>query len=1116
MPEIRSKLSRMAGVAVMLMVVYVGSAWAGGRWKVGDVIVCFGSGTCKVVRPGTSPNTSLLDTLVDGVNNPGDTLGVAINNTLHLLVTDAGTSDNLAKVVEYQIAGQDPLGNPVLHAAATVFNSGGVGNIQAVALDKAGNMFILNANNNSPQIVKLDQSGTQQGNPISLAACSISHVVSMDLSADGSSAYVTSGGTIQNVIVTGNSVGTCSKFADFGSGVSLFGIKNIPQNALIGQNCLGSPCPSDETVLVVASGFTDPDSPENGEVPSPNDPDAVNICTNTMDKTAVSCALLLNTNPSLQTLTPPLWVANNNYSLIDQSNRPVNILDPFLDLQQVFTAGKSGSEEPTFSQVTGQFTNDNAVIWTESDPTWQSSHPYTAANELIIDGHNHIQQVTQTGTSEPVSSPPAFTSNMPSTGKTIDGLVWTDQGGSVWRANATYPLTNTSAPLNAYIVDGFNPPHVQLATFPPGYSSGTTGGPNPPLFSDTQGGGGEVVDGLQWVFHAAGTPDQGGLYPDWQQKTIYPAGAFFQVSSDALVGANDIWQALTPGTSGANEPNFYPNGSASMQPVMDNVVIWVDQNSWLSGRVYQNGELVGDLNHHLQKETEAGTSGPTIPGFTSNFPAQGETSDNAVVWTDLGQILWSQQTYTSFNPAPTVAPLTGTFIVDSNNHLEIVTKAGTTGPFQPGSANSPNNHWGIGGATTVDGLQWQDQGPPTAIVARYPVTGQPPTLQALALNPLIRDCRSTCNSITFPTTSSFWIADSASGNFFKLNFATGVATNYSTPLPTCAGCTGIQGIGIYGAEGAAQPDLAQLPPLTLTAPASGGATHDALFSFNPNPSFANDNSSITITGYNFPSSSNLLLTVYASAINSNSGVSDKLSTPAPPPMPPTIAPAAPCTIMTHDGNCVVWQIDNDPLPGTTDGQPCTSNTCPYLWVAFSVPFGADPNNVIDVLDEQYDDTYSVDGLPKRACQVSLHTVAPTVPGTGNCTYVSPLSSSTSQPPACFTTSRNNIPFKFTCTNLPSGASQANLTPFLRIVQFPLFFGNGFDGTEEPLLFLQGTGGTVNYRFDSTKQQWNFNLNNPMLGFTPKAKQAQYQACTEDSTHTVETFCTNFYVKTSCP
>src|SRR5439155_3343920 len=136
--------------------------------------VCFGSGTCKVLSLGSAPATTTLDTIGDGttfttpgpVTNPGETRGIAINNTLHLLVTDAGGPNSItnttgSNIVEYQIAGSDPLGNPVPHGVATVFDGGGgtgAAGVQAVALNKAAHMFVLNAN--PPTVVELNPNGS--------------------------------------------------------------------------------------------------------------------------------------------------------------------------------------------------------------------------------------------------------------------------------------------------------------------------------------------------------------------------------------------------------------------------------------------------------------------------------------------------------------------------------------------------------------------------------------------------------------------------------------------------------------------------------------------------------------------------------------------------------------------------------------------------------------------------------------------------------------------------------------------------------------------------------------------------------------------------------------------
>jgi hypothetical protein len=244
MQDICCKLSRTAAIAVVL-VAFAGSAWAGGRWHVGDVIVCFGGGTCQVLRPGGSP--FLLDTLSDSTNmtSPGTTRGVAINNTLHLLVTDdGGPATNLthstgANIVEYQIAGEDPSGNPVPHGVVTVFDGAGGGGstgITAVALDSAGNMYSLNSNGSSPKIVEINAAGAPVGStPPTGTLCGVSQVASMDLSTLGTSAYVTSLGTIRNVTLSSP---TCGLFANLGSGVTFYGIKDVPPSAI--SNCKGT------------------------------------------------------------------------------------------------------------------------------------------------------------------------------------------------------------------------------------------------------------------------------------------------------------------------------------------------------------------------------------------------------------------------------------------------------------------------------------------------------------------------------------------------------------------------------------------------------------------------------------------------------------------------------------------------------------------------------------------------------------------------------------------------------------------------------------------------------------------------------------------------------------
>jgi hypothetical protein len=160
----------------------------------------------------------------------------------------------------------------------------------------------------------------------------------MDLSAAGNAAYVTSGGTIQQFTFASKS---CTTFADLGPNVTLYGIKDIPANALpalCGSSVTNPavPCPTDESLLVVAKGVIDPAGVN------------IDVCTDALAGTTDSCALLIDTNPSDPGLTSPLWAGNTQYFTLGSK-----ILDPSLELQRVTTAGTSGATKPPFSENGG-------------------------------------------------------------------------------------------------------------------------------------------------------------------------------------------------------------------------------------------------------------------------------------------------------------------------------------------------------------------------------------------------------------------------------------------------------------------------------------------------------------------------------------------------------------------------------------------------------------------------------------------------------------------------------------------------------------------------------------------------------------------------------------------
>jgi len=640
-------------LGILLTSGLVGTTWAtagGIPWQVGDVVVCYGGGNCNVLRVhGTS--VQVLDTLSDGLL-PGNTGGVSLNNSLHVVATD-DQGGGSSKVVVYSIASINPFdGTPLPHSVISTFDasSGLSPSAAAIAVNSTGHIFVGNANGSGASIVELDAHGTPiTGSVFTFPAtgtCGTTGLGSLDIGANADAIYVTAkDGVIRKVSLPLSSA-TCSQFANFGSGVTLYGLKDIPAGALTG-NCGSSQCPSDETVLVVASGFTDPDGGESEGTGL--DPDAVNICTNTTGQPLVSCALLLDTN-SNPGLISPLWQAANPYFTLNAT-----ILDPFLHLQKVFTAGTSGGEEPTFSE-TGGTVIDNAVIWTDHEhPAWTANTAFTATpfpGTYIVDSPNlNLQTVTTTGVSGPTQ--PVWNAS----GTTIDGLVWSDQGA--WQASHTFLL-------GAAVGDAAGHPHTVL-------TAGTSGS-SLPLWND--GGGLTIDNAVTWT-------NQGPVVP---YSTSHP----FALNT-SIVASGHAQQVVEPGTSGGTTPNFSTSGGRTI----DNAVTWTDQGQefWHPSFAFPSGAVIVDPAGHVQQVTTAGTSGTTQPVFND---VGSTTNDNTVVWADEGVLTWATKNYDGTTAA-------NAYIVDPANHIQKATTPGTSGPAQP-TFND--------GGTTNDGatLVWTDQG----------------------------------------------------------------------------------------------------------------------------------------------------------------------------------------------------------------------------------------------------------------------------------------------------------------------------------------------------------------------------------------------------------------------
>ncbi|HYB76753.1 MAG TPA: IPT/TIG domain-containing protein [Candidatus Bathyarchaeia archaeon] len=656
MPSDMRNIMRIAALSFLVLGL-VGTAsaqYAGGiPWHVDDVAVCFGDGTCNMLRVTGTNTVTLLDQFKDGLSGAAATNGAAINNSLHLLVTDAASGGS--DIVEYSIASVNPsTGATVAHTPVTTFNGEGT-NVLAVALNNAGDMYVLNNNSGSPTIVELNQNGVQVGSPISLTSkCSISSATSMDLSANGLSAWVTSGSTIQQVTLSN---GTCTEFANLGPYVTLYSIKDIAPGGLASAaSCKGATCPTDESLLVVATGVIDP--------PGMN----YDICTDAPPSGSDSCGLLIDTNPNDPGLTKPLWQVSTSYAL------STKILDPALELQKATTAGTSGTTKPPFSE-TGGTAIDNAVIWTnEGQPAWAPSNAYAAAPALptpgtyIVDPNNNLQTVSIGGTSGPVepNSTPKPTANpvsWSSGGMTIDGLQWQDQ--TYWQAGQTYQL-------GAAIGDSGGHPQTVL-------TAGTSGG-SVPAFSNTTGAV-TIDNAVIWTNEGAvGTGT-------WAMNTKYGQGygLFTYITPNG-----HVQQAIEPGTSGSTMPVLF---STTGGQTMDGGVVWTDQGMrpWHPGYAFPLNALIVDPAGHVQQVTTAGASGPTPPAFND----LGSTTTDGLQWTDLGVPgSWSAGG----------SPVLNAVIVDSvTMHVQQVVLTGMSGGSAPAFSNT--------GGYTLDGtVVWLDQG----------------------------------------------------------------------------------------------------------------------------------------------------------------------------------------------------------------------------------------------------------------------------------------------------------------------------------------------------------------------------------------------------------------------
>ncbi|MGO8796178.1 MAG: hypothetical protein ACLQLC_15255 [Candidatus Sulfotelmatobacter sp.] len=242
--------------------------------------------------------------------------------------------------------------------------------------------------------------------------------------------------------------------------------------------------------------------------------------------------------------------------------------------------------------------------------------------------------------------------------------------------------TGSEAIVGSSTISGTAPNPLYLGTFDSTYENSTNGSGNLYVCGNT--GGPPILYQIHLTAGAFGAVDAG---PVISTSSSTPCSPVTDIANPNAAAGPTEWIFASTENGGA------ASGCSSGGCIFN----FVD-TPWLASTAYTVGQQILDTHFQIQVVTKAGTSGASAPSWQT-IPGKTAT-DGTVTWIDQGF-------QSAFTPAAWVKNNVynkGSKILDGNNNIQLVTKAGTSGATTP-SFNA------TAGLTTSDGsVTWTNVG----------------------------------------------------------------------------------------------------------------------------------------------------------------------------------------------------------------------------------------------------------------------------------------------------------------------------------------------------------------------------------------------------------------------